>query len=102
MRQHELYDRAVYQYSIKTSISCLNNIDYFCLENPYRLIFNDHNARISDCGNRSLNANVDFLITDSNILIIIIYLYCRHTVHIHIKKMLNIYKNSNKNNNITK
>ena len=29
----------------------------------------------------------------------IIYLYCRHTVHIHIKKMLNIYKNSNKNNN---
>ena len=33
------------------------------------------------------------------ITIIIIYLYCRHTVHIHIKKMLNIYKNSNKNNN---
>ena len=31
--------------------------------------------------------------------LIIIYLYCRHTVHIHIKKMLNIYKNSNKNNN---
>ena len=30
---------------------------------------------------------------------IIIYLYCRHTVHIHIKKMLNIYKSSNKNNN---
>ena len=69
MRQHELYDRAVYQYSIKTSISCLNNIHYFCLQNPYRLIFNDHNARISDCGNRSLNPNVDFLITDSNILI---------------------------------
>ena len=34
-----------------------------------------------------------------NIIIIIIYLYCRHMVHIHIKKMLNIYKNSNKNNN---
>ena len=46
----------------------------------------------------------------SVLIIIIIYLYCRHTVHIHIKKMLNIYcivlycimrpyKNSNKNNN---
>ena len=39
------------------------------------------------------------MITKLNIIIIIIYLYCRHTVHIHIKKMLNIYKISNKNNN---
>ena len=35
---------------------------------------------------------------NNNNNIIIIYLYCRQTVHIHIyiKKMLNIYNNSNK------
>ena len=27
------------------------------------------------------------------------YFYCRHTVHIHIKKCQNIYKYSNNNNN---
>ena len=42
-----------------------------------------------------LSKILDYIII---IIIIIIYLYCRHMVHIHIKKMLNIYKNSNKKN----
>ena len=44
---------------------------------------------------------IDNIFTNSPniiIIIIIIYLYCIHTVYIHIRKMLNIYKNSNKNN----